>query len=181
MSTVAQIGTALVAPEVTRPSTIAPMPTWMGENSLLSCFTNPTTAARVGYKHATGCLRSKVCKECGTMCCTAHPFTLRVCQQCAMMNRVCWTIAEFRAKQAFLLSKQDINQIPTLSLVIGGVTKTLCWLPNVILLSLNKYGGVDGLQAAFEAKKAMALAKYNMRLLTAKPQKSIPEIGRAHV
>lgn len=110
------------------------------------------------------------------MCCTAHPFTLRVCQQCAMMNRVCWTIAEFRAKQAFLLSKQDINQIPTLSLVIGGVTKTLCWLPNVILLSLNKYGGVDGLQAAFEAKKAMALAKYNMRLLTAKPQKSIPGV-----
>jgi len=157
---------------------------WIGETGLLGCFTDPNAveACRFGYKHAVGCLKSKVCFKCGDMTSQAHPFTLtRLCKRCADNDQESWLIPKSKAKAALLLGEADLKAlrsvtIPYKTLTGNDATSVLFLLNDAVEHCFSKYGGADGLEAAFEEKKRAALAKYEKSQSTQKPQKKKPKV-----
>jgi len=161
--------------------------TWIGESSVLPCFIDRNLAAtcRGGYKHAAGCLRSKTCFLCQNMASYAHPLTLtRICKSCAQEDKQNWIVSKGKAKDAFLLGEADVRSLRGASVpseTISGAPATSIYylLSDVMQASLEKHGGEDGLEAAFEAKKSKALEKFWKTQATDKPQKKKPKVTRA--
>jgi hypothetical protein len=84
------------------------------QEGLLPCFASPDMKVlkRCGYKHAVGCLRSKVCCKCGEIVASANPFTLdRLCYICAEEDENSWLIHTSKAKDGFLLGKLDLQAL----------------------------------------------------------------------
>jgi hypothetical protein len=156
---------------------------WTDEKGLLPCFTSPDMKVleRCGYKHAVGCLRSKVCCKCGEIAASANPFTLdRLCNICAEEDENSWLIHKPMAKYAFLLGEVDLRALASASVqyrTINGIARSdaitvVFLLTDVVKASFAKHGGVVGLEAAFEKKKAVAMQRYQKSQSTDKPQQN---------
>lgn len=161
--------------------------TWNGEPGLLECFSNPTydVLSSVGYKNAAKCLLSKTCVHCGKMAAFANPVAMvRTCVECGESQQSLWIISKSKAKDAFLLSEKDCAALKSASIPYSVSNKPdakvstsdILLIQDVMQASYAKYMGADGLAQEFAARKAKAIARFNKKASTDKPQKKRPKI-----